>query len=41
MTGFARDNELQSVEVEEALVASHLLVPPARPSAAREPREPV
>ena len=42
--GFARDNELQSEEVEDALVASHRLVPPspARPSGGGgEPREPV
>jgi hypothetical protein len=41
LAGFARDNELQTTEVEDALVASHRLVPPARPPAASEPREPV
>jgi len=44
LAGFARDNELQSEEVEDALVASHRLVPPspARPSGGGgEPREPV
>lgn len=41
LAGFARDNELQSTDVEDALVAPQRLVPPARPPGAVEPREPV
>lgn len=41
LSAFARDNDLQTSEVEDALVASHRLVPPARARAAGEPREPV
>ena len=40
LAGFARDNELQCVEVAGALAASHLLTPP-RSRAPSEPREPV
>ncbi len=41
LSGFARDNDLQTTEVADALVASHRLAPPTRAPAAGEPREPV